>query len=248
MTGIHAAIDRLDWAGSGAQLDAEGHAVLPGLLGADLASELAQRMRAAKDAKGEPGGADLLYFGATLPAPLDAWRTALYGPLAAISNRWNATLGIAARYPAALQGFQRLNQQAGQTRGQSYLSRLVIGNHVPLHPRNHGYQVFPLQVVAVLSKPGVDFQGGEFVMTEQRPRAVAPGGAAAAAGRPGPHRHRATPLQGQQGYLPRQPQARHQPRARGRARRSGTVVPRRAVMTGRTARAHSEQAIRAARA
>lgn len=170
MTGIHAAIDRLDWAGSGAQLDAEGHAVLPGLLGADLASELAQRMRAAKDAKGEPGGADLLYFGATLPAPLDAWRTALYGPLAAISNRWNATLGIAARYPAALQGFQRLNQQAGQTRGQSYLSRLVIGNHVPLHPRNHGYQVFPLQVVAVLSELGVDFQGGEFVMTEQRPR------------------------------------------------------------------------------
>lgn len=176
MTAIHTAVDRLDWEGIGAQLDAEGYVVLPGLLGADAARELAQRMRPAKDVEGEPlraadpGGADLLYFGATLPAPLDALRTSLYGPLAVIANRWNGALGIAARYPAAWAEFQRRNQQAGQTRGQSYLSRLVTGDHVPLHQRNDGEQVFPLQVVAVLCEPDVDFQGGEFVMTERRPR------------------------------------------------------------------------------
>lgn len=176
MTAIRTAVDQLHWEGIGAQLDAEGHAVLPGLLGADAARELAQRMRPAKDVKGKrpraanPGGADLLYFGATLPAPLDALRTSLYGPLAVIANRWNGALGIAARYPAAWAEFRRRNQQAGQTRGQSYLSRLVTGDHVPLHHRNDGEQVFPLQVVAVLCEPDVDFQGGEFVMTERRPR------------------------------------------------------------------------------
>lgn len=176
MTSINTAIDRLDWASIGAQLDAEGYALLPGLLGADAARKLAQRMRTAKDIKGEPlhaadlGGADLLYFSASLPAPLDAWRAALYGHLAVIANRWNETLGIATRYPSALEEFQLRNHKAGQTRGQSHLSRLVMGDHVPLHQRNDGEHVFPLQVAAVLSEPGADFQGGEFVMTEQRPR------------------------------------------------------------------------------
>lgn len=176
MTSIDTALNRLDWAGIGSQLDTEGYALLPGLLGTDVAQKLAQRMRTAKDTKGGPlhaadlGGADLLYFCSSLPAPLDAWRTALYVRLAAIANRWNETLGIAARYPAALEDFQRRNKEAGQMRGQSYLSRLVMGDHMPLHRRNDGEQVFPLQVVAVLSEPGTDFQGGEFVMTEQRPR------------------------------------------------------------------------------
>ena len=176
MTAINTAIDRLDWSSIGAQLDAEGYALLPGLLGADVAQKLAQRMRTEKYAQGEPlhpadlGGADLLSFGANLPAPLDAWRTALYAHLAVIANRWNDTLGIAARYPAALEEFQRRNLKAGQTRVQSYLSRLGMGDHMPLHQRNAGELVFPLQVVALLSEPGADFQGGEFVMTEQRPR------------------------------------------------------------------------------
>ena len=176
MTSIDTTLNRLDWASIGAQLDAEGYAVLPDLLGADAARKLAQRMCAAKDAKGGPlhaadlGGADLLYFDASLPAPLDAWRTALYTHLAAIANRWNEALAITARYPATLEGFQRRNKQVGQMRGQSYLSRLVMGDHMPLHQRNDGEQVFLLQVVAVLSEPGTDFQGGEFVMTEQRPR------------------------------------------------------------------------------
>ena len=176
MTSINTTIDSLDWAGIGTQLDAEGYALLPGLLDSDQAGSLAQWMEKPKAGKIAPqhaadlGGADLLYLDADLPAPLNAWRTALYGHLAVIANRWNEALGIGDSYPATLDDFLRRNQQAGQMRGQSHLNRLGMGDHVPLHQRNDGDQVFPLQIVALLSKPGTDFQGGEFVMTEQRPR------------------------------------------------------------------------------
>jgi hypothetical protein len=176
MTSPDTLIDRLDWAGIGAQLDAEGCCLLPGLLGAEAARRLARRMPVAADGEGasrrgaDPGNAEVFYFDSALPAPLDAWRTAFYGHLAAIANRWNDTLGMDDRYPATLGDFLRRNRKAGQTRGQSYLSRLGVEDHVPLHQRNAGEEVFPLQLVALLSEPGTDFQGGEFVMTEQRPR------------------------------------------------------------------------------
>lgn len=176
MTSITSTLNSLDWAAIGAQLDAEGYALLPGLLGADTARALAHRMRAAKAAQhasrltAELGGADLLYFDAGLPAPLQAWRSALYGHLVAIANRWNERMNIAARYPSTLEDFRQRNQQAGQSRGQSYLSHLATGDYTPLHQRNDDEQVFALQIVALLSEPGVDFQGGEFVMNEQRPR------------------------------------------------------------------------------
>lgn len=176
MTSHHVTIDGLDWVDIGAQLDAEGFCLLPGLLGADEAGTLARRIPAKQVGEGGPlhaadqGSAEVLYLGADLPAPLDGWRTAFYGHLAMIANRWNETLGIDDRYPAKLDDFLRCNQKAGQTRGQSYLSRLGTGDHVPLHQRKDGEQVFPMQIVALLSRPGADFQGGEFVMTEQRPR------------------------------------------------------------------------------
>lgn len=169
------AIDRLDWAGIGTQLDAEGYCLLPGLLGADAARTLARRITA-PDAVRVPlaasglGQGDLFYFGASLPAPLQGWRTAFYRHLAVIANRWHRSLGLDGDYPAAQEDFLRRNRQAGQARALSHLSRLGVEDHVSLHQRNDGEQVFPLQVVALLSEPGVDFQGGEFVMTEQRPR------------------------------------------------------------------------------
>ena len=79
-------------------------------------------------------------------------------------------MGVDHRYPAELEDFLRRNQKAGQTRAQSHMSRLGVEDHVSLHQRNDGEQVFPMQIVAVLSEPGAEFQGGEFVMTEQRPR------------------------------------------------------------------------------
>lgn len=175
MTSSGTAIDRLDWMGIGTQLDAEGYAMLPGLLGADEARSLARRITVPDAmpvslASGDMGSGDLLYLGASLPAPLDVWRTAFYRHLAAIANRWNAILGVDKRLPAELEDFLQHNRKAGQTRAQSHLSRLGVEGYMPLHQRNAGEQVFPMQIVALLSEPQADFQGGEFVMTEQRPR------------------------------------------------------------------------------
>jgi len=175
MTSLDAPLDRLNWTDIGLQLDAEGHVVLPGLLGVDVARDLAQQATAAGARRvalesDDLGRGELFYLGAGMPAPLELWRTALYRRLVAIANRWNETLGVALRYPAELGDFLRRNREAGQTRAQSHLSRLGGEGHVSLHQRNDGEQVFPMQIVAVLSEPGVDFHGGEFVMTEQRPR------------------------------------------------------------------------------
>lgn len=175
MASLDATLDRLNWTDIGLQLDAEGYAVLPGLLGADVARGVARQATASGTRRvtlesGDLGRGELFYFGAGMPAPLEQWRTAFYHCLVAIANRWNETLGVAHRYPAELEDFLRRNQKAGQTRAQSHLSRLGVEDHVALHQRNDGEQVFPLQIVAVLSEPGADFQGGEFVMAEQRPR------------------------------------------------------------------------------
>lgn len=175
MTSLDATLDSLDWLDIGLQLDAEGHAVLPGLLGTDVARCLAQRITESGASRvglesGDPGSGELFYFGAGMPAPLEQWRVALYRRLVVVANRWNDILGVDHRYPEELEDFLQRNRKAGQTRAQSYLSRLRVEDHMPLHQRNDGEQVFPMQIVAVLSEPGVDFQGGEFVMTEQRPR------------------------------------------------------------------------------
>jgi hypothetical protein len=175
LASLDAALDDLNWVDIGLQLDAEGYAVLPGLLGADVARSLAQQATASGAHRvtlesGDLGRGELFYFGVGMPAPLEQWRTALYRRVVAIANRWNETLGIEGRYPEELEDFLRGNQKAGQTRGQSYLSRLGAEDHMSLHQRNDGEQVFPMQIVALLSELGADFEGGEFVMTEQRPR------------------------------------------------------------------------------
>lgn len=168
-------IERLDWAAIAAQLDAEGYALLPGLFDPVAARELvrqATQLDAVRVslASGNLGSGELIHFDATLPVPLENLRAALYPHLAAIANRWNGILGVTGRYPAQLQDFLQRNREAGQTRTQSHLSRLGPEDHIALHQRNDGEVVFPLQLVALLSAPGLDFLGGEFVMTEQRPR------------------------------------------------------------------------------
>ena len=168
-------IDGLDWTTITTQLHAEGYAMLPGLLGAEVARGLAQHSVAVKTvrvplASSDLGRGELLYFGGRLPALLEAWRTTLYRHLVAIANHWNEALGVDGRYPAQLDAFLQRNRKAGQTRAQSYLSRLGVEDYVSLHQRNDSEQVFPMQIVALLSEPGADFDGGEFVMTEQRPR------------------------------------------------------------------------------
>lgn len=175
MAAIDEAVDRLDWTAIAAQLDSEGHALLPGWLGAGAARDLARELAASAAvrvplAASGLGQGDGLCFVDHLPAPLAAWRAAFYPRLAAIANRWNATLGVGGRYPVLLDEFLASNRQAGQTRGQSQLNRLGVDDHVLLHQHKDGEHVFPLQIVALLSEPGLDFEGGDFVMTEQRPR------------------------------------------------------------------------------
>lgn len=175
MASLEAMLDCINWMDISLQLDAEGYAVLPGLLGADVARGLAQQISAAGANRvtlesSDLGRGELFYFALGMPAPLERLRTALYLRLVVIANRWNEILGVAHRYPVELEDFLRCNQKVAQTRAPSHLSRLGIGEYVSLHQRNNGEQVFPMQVVAVLSEPGADFQGGEFVTTEQRPR------------------------------------------------------------------------------
>jgi uncharacterized protein len=170
------AIDRLDWRDIARRLDIEGYAMLPGLMASERAQELARLAIASEVtprgtlAAEELGRGELLYFGAALPAPWAGWRSAFYRHLAGVANRWNEVLAIEYRYPAKLDDFLRRNRQAGQVRPQSYLNRLGVEDYLALHQRGGEELVFPLQVVVLLSEPGRDFQGGEFVMTEQRPR------------------------------------------------------------------------------
>ncbi|MDH0649587.1 2OG-Fe(II) oxygenase [Pseudomonas sp. GD03858] len=175
MSAVDKALDQLDWAGIERQLDTEGYAVIPGVPRREAGRGL-MRLSSAAGVERETlesrglGRGELLCFGAALPAPLAQWRAGFYRRLVAIANRWNETLGVDYRYPTELEDFLLRNRRAGQVRMQCHVSRLGVEDHVCLHQRNDGEHVFPLQIVALLSEPGVDFQGGEFVMTEQRPR------------------------------------------------------------------------------
>jgi hypothetical protein len=166
-------IDHLKWTDIAHQLDIEGYAVLPGFMALEQAHKLTQQpetLRHVSLASADLGRGDLFFFGAQLPTPMQNWRTAFYRHLAPIANRWNETLNVAYRYPGEHDEFLRRNREAGQSRPLSHLSRLNEADYLALHQRDEGEHLFPLQVVALLSKPGEDFRGGEFVMTEQRPR------------------------------------------------------------------------------
>ena len=170
-------IDGLDWTGIAAQLNTEGYALMPGLLGPDVARRLARETPTTKaghrlpQASVNPWEGGLHYFfGASLSPPWGVWRAAFYRHLVTIANRWNEILGVGDRYPAELDDFLQRHRQAGEVQPQSRVRRLGVGDYVALHQRRDGEYVFPFQVVALLSEPGTDFGGGEFVMTEQRPR------------------------------------------------------------------------------
>lgn len=169
--------DIIDWARLGHDLDAHGCGLVPGLLDAPACDALAARYDAPADfrstvvmARHGFGRGEYRYFAYPLPSPVAELRTALYPPLAEIANRWNAALGEPARYPETHEAFLARCHAAGQARPTPLLLRYGPGDYNCLHQDLYGEHVFPLQVAVLLSEPGRDFEGGEFVLTEQRPR------------------------------------------------------------------------------
>jgi hypothetical protein len=170
MTGI-------DWERAAEELDAYGCAVVRGLLTneqcAAYAASYAQpelfRSRVVME-RFNFGRGEYQYFAYPLPEGLAALRTALYEPLARIANRWQAALKESARFPATHAQYLARCHAAGQAKPTPLLLQYRAGDYNCLHQDLYGELVFPLQVAVLLSRPGADFSGGEFVLTEQRPR------------------------------------------------------------------------------
>jgi hypothetical protein len=174
---IAARVAALDWTEIEESLNAEGYAVAPGLLGADECRALAAGYADAAQFRSRVvmarhgfGKGEYQYFAYPLPALVAQLRETLYLPLARIANHWNAALGDAARFPGQHAKYLAQCHAAGQLRPTPLLLQYGAGDYNCLHQDLYGEHVFPLQAAFLLSAPEEDFGGGEFVLTEQRPR------------------------------------------------------------------------------
>ncbi len=169
-------IAALDWPRIRADLDGQGWTTVPLLTPSECAALSALygddggfRKQVIMQRHGY-GRGDYKYFAYPLPDMVSALRTALYPPLARIANDWAAALRTGTRFPADHAAFLDRCHEAGQQRPTPLLLRYGEGDFNHLHQDLYGEHVFPLQAAFLLSRPGDDFIGGEFVLTEQRPR------------------------------------------------------------------------------
>ena len=170
-------MDALDWARIGAGVDAEGHAVVEGLLSPSECEALVAlypaheifRSRVVMARHGY-GRGEYKYFDYPLPDLVAGLRSAIYPHLVEVANSWCAAMRLAVRFPPTLSAFLARCHAAGQRRPTPLLLAYGADDYNCLHQDLYGEHAFPLQVTILLSEPGREFTGGEFVMTEQRPR------------------------------------------------------------------------------
>jgi uncharacterized protein len=174
---IEARVATLDWTAIASALEKYGCATTGALLSAEQCATLTQsygadapfRSRIVMSRHGF-GRGEYKYFAYPLPEFVAALRTALYPPLAQIANRWNAAMGVDVKYPPEHTAYLQRCHKAGQVKPTPLLLQYGEGDYNCLHQDIYGENIFPLQVAFLLSRPGDDFTGGEFVLTEQRPR------------------------------------------------------------------------------
>ena len=170
-------VSKYDWTMLGADLSHYGCAVLEKLLAPEECRDIAvlysheEHFRShIQMAHHGFGRGEYRYFKYPLPDLLGGLRTALYPCLAPIANEWNARIGDNTRYPEEHAAFLRVCHDGGQMRPTPLLLQYALGDFNCLHQDLYGDVAFPIQVAVLLSEPGRDFTGGEFVLTEQRPR------------------------------------------------------------------------------
>jgi uncharacterized protein len=171
------AIQQIDWASKAGDLDARGWALLPRLLFPDDCRKVALLYQAdgvfrshVRMARHGYGRGEYQYFAYPLPDLIQSLRTALYPHLARVANAWHERMGLDDRFPDDHAQYLQHCHAAGQTKPTPLLLQYGSGDFNCLHQDLYGEHVFPLQVAVLLSQPAADFAGGEFVLTEQRPR------------------------------------------------------------------------------
>ncbi len=175
-------IEALDWAALAAALDARGHAVTGALLSKAQCAALAALYDNAANFRSRVvmqrhnfGRGEYQYLRYPLPPPVAALREGLYPGLAAIANSWHERLREPARFPPTLDAYLAQCHAAGQRRSTPLILRYEEDDYNCLHQDLYGELVFPLQLTVLLSEPGHDFDGGEFLLVEQRPRSQSRG-------------------------------------------------------------------------
>ncbi|RVD80026.1 2OG-Fe(II) oxygenase [Pseudomonas koreensis] len=170
-------LDALDWASLEQQLDERGHAIIRALLSPQTCERLSALYPQTEPFRSQVvmarhgfGRGEYKYFRYPLPTTIERLRNALYPRLVPLANRWYERMGLPARFPATHAELLQRCRDAGQLRPTPLLLQYGPQDYNCLHQDLYGELVFPLQVAILLSAPGRDFTGGEFVLTEQRPR------------------------------------------------------------------------------